>query len=158
MYKDFDSWNEKKKYLENVDKKFLFNEREIWWCSVGINVGNEPCGKGGDFRRPVLIIKKLSKHCVIGVPISTQIKNGDWFCVIDTLLGKRSVLLSQIRMFNSSRFQHKLHVMDEKNFAIIKQKLEKLLELCNHHQGDYTPWIGGKSQKRESSTTQENLQ
>ncbi len=129
MHKDFDSWNEKKKNLDSSNKKFLFKEREIWWCSVGINVGNESCGKGRDFRRPVLILKKLSKYCVIGLPISSQLKNGDWFCEVETLMGKRNVMLSQIKMFNSNRFQHKLHILDEKTFKIIKQKLKNLLEL-----------------------------
>lgn len=129
MYKDFDNWNEKKKYLEIKNRKFLFKEGDIWWCSVGINVGNESCGKGRDFRRPVLVLKKLSYNCFIGIPISTQPKVGEWFCEIDTILGKRTALMYQIRMFSFSRLQHRLFALDEENVNMIKQKLEKLLEL-----------------------------
>lgn len=45
MQKDFDSWNEQKKQLENTQKTVLFKEREIWWTSIGVNIGNESCGK-----------------------------------------------------------------------------------------------------------------
>lgn len=35
-----------------------FNEREVWWCAIGVNVGYEIDGKGKDFARPVLVLKK----------------------------------------------------------------------------------------------------
>ena len=44
MKKDFDSWNEKKKILNNNDVSF-YHEREVWWCSLGVNVGYEQNGK-----------------------------------------------------------------------------------------------------------------
>ena len=54
--KDFDSWNKEKKGLENVGHDILsFHEREIWWCSIGINLGDEQDGKNELFERPVLI-------------------------------------------------------------------------------------------------------
>ena len=39
------------------DKKRLhnFKEWEIWWCSIGENVGVEINGKGSHFMRPVII-------------------------------------------------------------------------------------------------------
>ncbi len=79
MEKDFDNWNLKKKSLEGRDKKFLFNESEVWWCSVGLNVSVESCGKGAEFQRPVLVLKKLSKNSFIGIPLSTQEKT--WYMV-----------------------------------------------------------------------------
>ena len=45
--KEFDKWNELKKKLHNSEKpkKFYFREREIWWCSLGLNIGFEEDGK-----------------------------------------------------------------------------------------------------------------
>lgn len=44
--KDFNQWNKEKKGLENVGHDILaFHEREIWWCSIGINLGDEQDGK-----------------------------------------------------------------------------------------------------------------
>ena len=61
MEKDFNLWNSEK---QNIDRKFLkdfyFSEREIWWCSVGINVGVEVNGKNSKFERPVLVLKKFN--------------------------------------------------------------------------------------------------
>lgn len=39
--KDFDNWNERKKKIHQGKKDIYFNEREIWWCMVGVNVGFE---------------------------------------------------------------------------------------------------------------------
>ncbi len=42
MIKDFDSWNNEK---QNIEKYFpneiSFHEKEIWWCSIGINIGDD---------------------------------------------------------------------------------------------------------------------
>lgn len=56
----FDLWNSFKKILsvkisENAEKKILFKEGEIWWASIGYNLGEEVCGKGEKFRRPVIV-------------------------------------------------------------------------------------------------------
>lgn len=44
--KDFDGWNIKKKEINSkFHKPPMFKERDIWWISVGINVGFEEDGK-----------------------------------------------------------------------------------------------------------------
>ena len=43
--KDFDKWNELKKKLHVRQERLLFHEREIWWCSLGVNIGFEENGK-----------------------------------------------------------------------------------------------------------------
>ena len=45
MSKDFDSWNGEKKNLEQIGhNNLVFHEREIWWCSIGVNLGDEQDG------------------------------------------------------------------------------------------------------------------
>ena len=39
--KDFDAWNKQKILLENTQRNISFHEREIWWCSLGLNIGDE---------------------------------------------------------------------------------------------------------------------
>src|SRR3977135_3027575 len=39
-----------------------FQEREIWWRSVGVNVGHEMDGKNQFYNLPVLIVRKLGIH------------------------------------------------------------------------------------------------
>lgn len=129
MEKDFDKWNNKKKLFEKSNARFLFKTGEIWWCSVGLNIKTESCGKGEDFQRPILILKKLSKESCIGVPLSTQKKIDTWFCEISIGGEKRYALLYQIGMFNSVRFQRRLVVFDDTDFKQVKEKLKQLLEL-----------------------------
>jgi mRNA interferase MazF len=57
MEKDFDGWNGRKKTLNGAEGTALFHEREVWWCALGVNIGFEQDGRGGDFERPAIILK-----------------------------------------------------------------------------------------------------
>jgi hypothetical protein len=62
--KDFDKWNSVKKIYskkERTETEVYFKEREIWWCSAGINIGDEQNGKNFFFERPIIILKKFNK-------------------------------------------------------------------------------------------------
>ncbi len=63
MQKDFDKWNEKKKKLDVrvIEETLFFKEAEVWWIHIGLNIGFETNGKGEEFTRPVLILKKYNK-------------------------------------------------------------------------------------------------
>ena len=78
-YKKFDTWNEVKKNIESKEQVASFKEREIYWANIGENVGFEQGGKGNDFTRPVLILKRFSKTMFFGIPLSTQTKHGSFF-------------------------------------------------------------------------------
>lgn len=49
--KDFASWLARKIQIDGMDDKKIpyFGEREIWYCSMGHNIGFEQDGKGADF-------------------------------------------------------------------------------------------------------------
>ncbi len=129
MHKDFDSWNEKKKLIEGRFSHIIFRERDIWWCSVGINVGNESCGKGKDFQRPVIILKKLNQKSFIGLPCSTKPHKGSWFYTVRVNNTINYISLHQVRMFDVNRLQRQITHLKRGDYIEIKQKLEKLLEL-----------------------------
>ncbi len=128
---DFDSWNNFKKLINKKDcHNLFFHEREVWWCSVGLNVGSESFGKGKFFRRPILIIKKLSSELCIALPITSKPKKGTWFSEIEVDKKKRWVMLYQIRVINSKRFQFKIGKINNNEFKDVKTKLKQLLEFC----------------------------
>lgn len=129
MEKDFDQWNEQQKILDAHNKKFFFKEKEIWWCSIGVNIGAEAYGKGQKFNRPVLVLKKLSEKSFIGIPLSSKMKQGSWFIDITLSEGKRTALLHQIRMLSTNRFQWHISTLKNEEFIELKQKLKQLLEL-----------------------------
>jgi mRNA interferase MazF len=129
MDKDFDKWNELKKDIENNNKKRFFNEWEIWWLSVWLNSRQESCWKWDSFRRPVLILKKLSSNTFIWIPLSSQYKTWTWFASYKQHWVDYTALLYQIRMFDICRFQRRIEQIDENDFKTIKNRLKNLLNL-----------------------------
>ena len=128
--KIYDEWNGVKKELQReLPKVEYFKERQIWWCSLGQNLGSETYGKGKFFRRPILVIKKLSNDLCVAVPLTSREKTGSWF--IDITIGgsKKWAMLHQIRALNKKRLYVKIGELDDADFKKVKQKLEALLEL-----------------------------
>lgn len=41
MEKDFQGWHQVKEKLDLLKNPPTFQEREIWWCSIGMNIGYE---------------------------------------------------------------------------------------------------------------------
>ena len=116
MEKDFDGWNSVKKGLEKTEKRILFNEGEVWWMSVGINIGTEVCGKETKFKRPVLVFRKLSQDSFVGLPVTSLEKIGSWFVKITSGGRKRCILLNQIRMFDIKRMESRFFCPEQKRF------------------------------------------
>jgi mRNA interferase MazF len=76
MENEYDSWNTVKKNIANNHKQVFCKTRDIWWCSVGMNIGTEIYGKNEMFERPILVLKVYNKETVLGLPLSTKIKLG----------------------------------------------------------------------------------
>jgi mRNA interferase MazF len=129
MEKDFDTWSKFKKSLDISETDIYFNEWQIWWVSVWLNLKKESCWKWDCFRRPVLVLKKLSSTTFIWIPLSSKIKTGTWFSHYTQHWEKLTALLYQIRMFDNIRFQRKIWEIDESDFREIKNRLRSLLNL-----------------------------
>ena len=52
------------------------SEGDIWWISIGENVGSEINGKSALFSRPAVIYKKLSHGFYLVIPTTTQLREG----------------------------------------------------------------------------------
>ena len=62
--KDFDKWNKRKKKIDyNNTKNILPKIKEVWWLSIGLNVGVEEDGKNSNFERPVLVVRVFNRQC-----------------------------------------------------------------------------------------------
>lgn len=69
--KNFDQWNELKKLVNRNRPTFYVKEREIRYAHLGHNVGYEQDGKGKDFKRPVLVLKKIGNVFLV-LPMTTK--------------------------------------------------------------------------------------
>lgn len=121
MSKDFDGWHHIKQSLDLRKDYPLFKEREIWWCSVGMNIGYEIYGKGEKFWRPVLILDKHNRHTFFGLPLTSTTKPGNpYYLPIHFRERDGSVLLSQGRTFSSKRLANRMGSLPESDFADIR--------------------------------------
>jgi mRNA interferase MazF len=107
-----------------------YREREVWFCSIGENIGFEEDGKGDQFIRPVLVLKIYNQFFCHVVPLSTTQKRGKFYFAFDAGTGRQSVaLLSQSRAISSARLHRKIGVMSESDFVKLKRQIRELLGL-----------------------------
>ena len=125
---DFDKWNIEKKKSHASDGGKFYNEREVWWCSLGLNVGFEQNGKGDDFARPVLIVKGFSKQVCIVLPLTTSTKKSPFHFYIGKINGKDAQLItSQIKLIDAKRLINKIDVVDKEIFEEVRKTVKDLL-------------------------------
>ena len=118
MAKEFNTWNEHKKAIDARSDQIHFHEREIWWCSLGVNVGSEQDGAGDNFERPVLIIKKFNQDVLWAVPLSRSYKYGPYYAPIDSdEKGLSVVVLSQLRLISSKRLVRKIRTIGKGTYG-----------------------------------------
>jgi len=130
LKKIFDKWNILKQIINRDSKIVFFRDRDIFFAYLGENIGFEQNGKGEEFLRPVLILKKFGKNSAFVIPLSTKIKEGKFYFQFTSSLGiKTLALLSQARFLDSRRFKMKKGMISKEDFINLKKKLGKLLEI-----------------------------
>ncbi len=124
---DFNTWNKKK--IE-INGNTTFNhpkEREIWWCSIGMNIGSEVYGKGLFYSRPVLVINAEGSETFIGIPLTSKLKTKKYACIIktddDTL---HTALVYQIRSFDKRRLTDRIYTLSDMEYRKIYPYFKKL--------------------------------
>lgn len=128
MHKDFDSWNKNKKHTHEREDLLLYQEREIRWCRLGVNVGFEQDGTGGEFSRPVLILKGFNRHVCLVVPLTTATKENPYYMSLGTVGGRESyAIISQLRLIDTKRLDTKVAVLDNKIFERIRKAIKDML-------------------------------
>lgn len=127
MQKDFDSWNTIKKRVNDLRFTDYIHEREVWWCSLGINIGFEQDGNNQKFERPVLVLKKFNRDVALVVPLSTKVKNYPYYFPFVHAGKEYSALLLQIRLVSTKRLLRMMYSMDREIFAIIKQAVKDMI-------------------------------
>jgi mRNA-degrading endonuclease toxin of MazEF toxin-antitoxin module len=127
--KDYTEWQNIKKKVHNEKERPYFHEREIWFCSIGENIGFEQDGRGKDYLRPVVIVKKFNNEPCQVVPLTKTQKKGVYYHSFSYKVGLVSTaILSQMRPVDSKRLEYKSGDISEKEFLLLKQKLIRSLE------------------------------
>lgn len=126
MSKNFFAWNTEKTLLHNTKLRPLFSEREVWFASLGMNIGFEQDG-GNGFLRPILVFKKFNNDICLGIPITKHQRSGLYYFPIQIRGKQNSILLSQMRLLDAKRFHYKIGYISKEEFGKLKQTITQLL-------------------------------
>ena len=123
MEKDFWKWHKEKEKLNASTDIVYFDEREVWWCSLGCNIGFEQDGKNEHFERPILVFKKFNKDILWILPMTSKTlsnKNPSavrkYYYELVYKNEKFAVILSQLRLISSKRLLRKIRTLSEDEF------------------------------------------
>jgi len=128
----FDEWNEVKKQIQTSNRTIGIKPRDIYWINIGQNIGSEEFGKGKNFARPVIIIRKLTSDLFLGVPTTTTLRDNDYFHtfqynnkskgIVDS-----SAMILQVKTFSIKRLMNRVGMVNQKDFNFILEKTKKLI-------------------------------
>jgi len=128
MTKDFDSWNEIKKKVNAKEQANLCSEREIWWTSLGLNIGNEQDGNGNNYERPVVVLRNINNVTCFIVPLTTSPTNNADRISLGKIRGKKSwAAISQLRVIDTRRLNNRIGKVDKDLFETIRKALKEFL-------------------------------
>jgi mRNA-degrading endonuclease toxin of MazEF toxin-antitoxin module len=128
MKKDFDIWNKLKKEIDGSRTYFFVQTRQIWWCSLGVNIGSEQNGHGESFERPVIIIRKYTSDTFLCVPLTTKEKSGNYYYKMgDNLETVSYAILSQAKVLDRKRLRRLIGMVTHKEFHEIVEKYKNLI-------------------------------
>lgn len=125
--KDFINWHKIKSAVEKKEQRLNFQIRDVFFCSIGENIGFEQDGRGEEFLRPVVIVKKFNNEVFLGIPLTHTDKKGKYYFGFNLNERVSVAILSQIRLFDAKRMKYKIGMINEKDFKTLKEKIRQLL-------------------------------
>ncbi len=131
MAKDYQKWHKVKTGLDSQTQIPFYNEREVWWCSLGLNVGVEIDGKNQLFTRPAPILRKFNRHMFWGLPLTSQNKTGEIYHTFYLHGREETINFAQLRLFSSKRLIRRMGKISHGQQHSILRHLIDILETPN---------------------------
>lgn len=103
------------------------SEREIWWASIGVNIGHEIDGKNHFCDRPLLILRKTTRCSFIGIPLSTKLKDHPHYLHFEFKNRTQSALIAQIRLFDARRLNNRMGRLGDEEYEKIRNAVKQML-------------------------------
>lgn len=98
----------------------LVSQGDIWWISIGENVGSEINGKNSLFSRPAIIYKKLAHGFYFVIPTTTKDREGSWYVSFRHQEKDMVACLHHARSIDHRRLSTKLGTLDDEDFQRVK--------------------------------------
>jgi mRNA-degrading endonuclease toxin of MazEF toxin-antitoxin module len=125
--KDFNEWNNLKKKLNERSIPPFANRGDIWWCSIGLNVGSEQDGKNELFERPVLVLEVFNSDMLRVAPLTSKTIQDRYRLKINYDERWGVVVLSQIKTISPKRLSRKITSLDISEFQKVIQVLRSII-------------------------------
>jgi len=126
MQKLFWPWHILKVRIHEGKVRPHFHEREVWFATIGLNIGFEQDG-GKGFLRPVVIVRKFNNDVCWCIPLTKKKKHGPYYVSVNVLGVLRTAIMSQLRLLDAKRLSHKVGNLTQEDFSTLKEKLTQLL-------------------------------
>jgi mRNA interferase MazF len=126
MNKDFFNWAKQKNKIHEDKIRAYFNEREVWFASLGANVGYEQDGRGKRYLRPIIVVKKFNNEVLWCIPLTKNNKIQRYYFALNINNNTSTAILTQLRLIDAKRLQYKIGNISEKAFSEIKEKIKQL--------------------------------
>ncbi|MFW0837820.1 MAG: type II toxin-antitoxin system PemK/MazF family toxin [Candidatus Komeilibacteria bacterium] len=124
----FIEWTKLKVRIHIAENRCLYyREKEIWWTSLGMNIGYEQDGKNAKFERPVIIIKKFNKEIFWAIPTTTKPRDGSYYYNFTFKDQSQTIILPPLRLLSSKRLIRKIGIIDDDVFIDVKKKIKNYL-------------------------------
>ena len=129
----YDRWNNVKKDTEKSNIKLGIRPRDIFWAKIGQNIGSEEYGKNRNFSRPIIVIRKLTSDLFIGIPLTSTIKDNDYFHSFEynnraNGMVTNSAMILQLKTYSIKRLMNKAGVINKNDFSEVVEKAKKLFD------------------------------
>lgn len=129
MVKNFKEWHIRKSALDESKIRPFFHDKEVWFASVGLNIGFEQDGVGKQFLRPVIIVKKFNDDIFWGIPTTSKNKKGKYYFIFEYKKDSfTTAIISQLRLIDSKRLEYQIGLMKEKDFLEMKNRIISFLK------------------------------
>lgn len=125
----YNKWNKLKQEINSIElKEFYIKERQVWYIHNWVNVWYESNWKWVDFKRPVLVLKKVGALFFIAT-MTTKWKNSKFFYKLEdeTFWKDSYVTLSQVKIIDKRRFFEHIWIVNVNDFVKIKNELQNIL-------------------------------
>jgi len=127
MIEQFTRWIKLKLKAHQRKQRPWFSERDIWRANLGQNIGDEENGKGSQFMRPVIVLKKFNQNICLIAPTSTQLKDNKHYFGIEYNDTRYPTLISQIRTIDAKRLRKRIARLSKFELHEIKKAVATIV-------------------------------
>jgi mRNA interferase MazF len=103
--------------------------KQIWWASIGQNIGVEVNGKNNRFERPVLVLYAFNSHSLLVAPLTSTTDKHRFLIKFEHCGKIESVNISQLRTLSGKRFIKKISIMPANDFERVLTAIQEFLSI-----------------------------